>query len=259
MSVLDRLRRRPPPTPSRPPFAGELLLAAFAEAHPAATFVEIGANDGKQQDYLRPHVLGCAWRGAMIEPVPYVFGRLERNYADIDRVTLIQAAVGTSDGRAPFYHLRDASPEERSALPGWYDGIGSFDREALLSHAPQIPDIAERLVCAEVEVLSLATVLARAGLERLDLLVMDTEGHDLEILRHADLAALAPRLVAFEHFHFGPDEREEARELVRRAGYELMEEAMDSFALRPADDELTACWRTLEPLAGPVYKDMEVR
>src|SRR4051812_21742835 len=99
MSVLARVLRR---RPARPQPAGPQLVAAFVEVYPAATFVEIGSNDGDQHDFLRPYILGCDWRGAMVEPVPYVFARLARNYAGIERVALLNAAVGERDGRASF-------------------------------------------------------------------------------------------------------------------------------------------------------------
>jgi FkbM family methyltransferase len=100
------------------------LLRAFADVHPEAVFVEIGSNDGEQHDHLRPFILSRRWSGVMVEPVPYVFERLQRNYAGIDRVRLENAAIATQDGHLPFFHLVDATPEERAQLPDWYDGIG---------------------------------------------------------------------------------------------------------------------------------------
>src|SRR5207249_4682735 len=111
------------------------------------------------------------WTGVMVEPVPYVYERLARNYADAPRVTTVNAAVAARDGRLPFFWLRDAGAAERAALPDWYDGIGAFSRDAVLSHAPQIPDVHERLVEGEVEALSFDTLLARAGLDGVDLIV----------------------------------------------------------------------------------------
>ncbi|MGH9185268.1 MAG: hypothetical protein ACRD0U_05570, partial [Acidimicrobiales bacterium] len=60
--------------------AGRRLLRAFAAAYPAAFFIEIGSNDGEQFDHLKPFIRSRSWRGIMIEPVPYVFARLQRNY-----------------------------------------------------------------------------------------------------------------------------------------------------------------------------------
>src|SRR5204863_9048795 len=114
-------------------------------------------------------------------------------------VTLANAAVAARDGTPPFFPLRDASAAERAQLPDWYDGLGSLSRTAVLSHAPQMPDIAERLVEGEVEALTFTTLCERHALERVDLIVIDAEGYDWEILRTIDLARHRPRLVVYEH------------------------------------------------------------
>jgi FkbM family methyltransferase len=239
------------------PLALPRLLDAFADAYPQAVFAEIGANDGEQHDHLRPHILGRAWRGVLVEPVPYVFARLRANYAGVAGVTLVEAAVAGQDGRLPFYHLRDASPGERAGLPDWYDGVGSFDRETILSHAPQIPDVADRIVEREVEALSFATLAARHDLAELDLLVVDTEGHDWAILQTIDLAAHRPRLIVYEHFHLPAADRAAARARLEAAGYETLEEGFDTMALLPAPDALTGLFRTLAPAVGAAAKEDE--
>lgn len=233
------------------------LLSAFAEAHPRAVFVEVGANDGEQHDHLRPHILARDWRGVMVEPVPYVFARLRANYAAVEGVALENAAIAGRDGPLPFFHLRDADAAERATLPDWYDGVGSFDRHAILSHAPQIPDVAERIVEVEVPALTFASLCTRHGIEALDLLVIDTEGHDWEIIRGIDLARHAPRLVVYEHFHLPRADRVACAAHLWAAGYETLEEGFDTIALRPLDDPLTRMFRGLVPAVPGVAKDEE--
>ncbi len=246
---LRRIRRR---------LAGPRIVAAFASGHPRARFVEIGANDGEQHDFLRPHLLRGGWTGLMVEPVPYVFERLRANYERVGGVTLVNAAVGARDGRQPFFHLRDVTAEERATLPEWYDGVGSFSREAVLSHAPQMPDIAERLVEREVETMRFDTLLARHGLAGADLVVIDAEGHDWEIIRHMDLRRHGPRLLVYEHFHLSRADRDAAARCLREAGYETMEEGFDTFCLRPGEnDVLDLAWRRLEPAVPGVAKEDE--
>ena len=230
------------------------LLSAFADAYPQAVFVEIGSNDGEQHDHLRPHILARDWSGVMVEPVPYVFARLQANYARVPRVTLENAAIAHRDGELPFFHLRDADEAERATLPDWYDGVGSFNREAILSHAPQMPDIAQRIVRRDVPALSFSTLCLRHGITRLDLLLIDTEGYDWEIIRSIDLAAHRPRLLVYEHFHLSPEERADCRAHLEAAGYETKEEGFDTMCLWPQEDALTRAFRGLAPAVGGVAK-----
>jgi FkbM family methyltransferase len=236
---LRRLQRR---------MAGPKLLRAFADANPSATFVEVGANDGEQHDHLRPFILAGGWTGVMVEPVPYIFERLRRNYEHVGGVALENAAIGTQEGRLPFYYLVDASADERARLPDWYDGVGSFDKERILAHAKHMPDIESRLVCEEVPTLTFDALCRKHGIERVDVLVVDTEGYDWELLRSIDLDVWRPQLVVYEHFHLSPEDRAAALDRLRGAGYDTMEEGFDTFCLGAhADAGLRATFASLEP------------
>jgi FkbM family methyltransferase len=236
--------------------AGPRLLGAFAEAYPEAFFVEIGSNDGEQHDHLRPFILSRGWRGIMVEPVPYVFERLRRNYGQLEGVALANVAVAGRDGRLPFYYVADASDEERESLPKWYDGIGSFSRDAVAGHAAHIPDIERRIVTEEVACLSFESLCREHGAERVDLLLIDTEGYDWQILRGIDLERRHPRLVIYEHFHLPAGDRAAARAHLERHGYETMEEGFDTFCLDArADDPLTRAWREMRPAVQGVYAE----
>jgi FkbM family methyltransferase len=228
--------------------AGPRLLAAFAERYPEAFFVEIGSNDGNRFDHLREYTQGGAWRGLMVEPVPYVFERLSARYGAVDRVALENAAIADRDGEMPFFHLAEAREPERERLPDWYDAIGSFSRDAILSHADEIPDIEDRLVRTEVPTLTFESLCRKHGVERVDLLLTDTEGYDFDLLRSIDLERRHPRLLVYEHYHLSPGDRAACRSLVEAAGYETMEEGFDTWCLdtRP-DDELTRAWRRASP------------
>jgi FkbM family methyltransferase len=239
--------------------AAPRLLAVFADENPRATFVEIGSNDGEQHDHLRPFILARDWTGVMVEPVPYVFERLRRNYAGLERVALENAAIADRDGTLPFYHLVDADPETRRTLPSWYDGIGSFSREAVLSHAEHIPDVANRLVEAEVRALTFESLCAKHGIGRVDLLVIDTEGYDWEIVRTLDLARWRPKLLVYEHYHLGPDARAACASHLREHGFATMEEGFDTLCLGPdAGARLRAAFERLTPAVPGVSKHDEL-
>ncbi len=228
--------------------AATKLIRAFADTHPEAFFVEIGSNDGVQHDFLRPFILERRWRGVMVEPVPYVFARLRANYGSLDRVALENAAIAERDGSLPFFHLRQADRGEREDLPDWYDGIGSFDRDVVASHANHIPDIEERIVRSEVPALTFESLCRKHDVSELDLVLVDAEGYDSRIVQGIDLAARHPRLLVYEHFHLTAEDRERCARHVRAGGYETMEEGFDTWCLDTGtQDDLTAAWGRLRP------------
>lgn len=238
--------------------AGPRLLAAFAEGYPDAVFVEIGANDGDKNDHLRPFLARTRWSGVMVEPVPYVFERLTENYAAFDRVVLENVAVAETDGALPFFHLREAGADERASLPSWYDEIGSFSREAVLRHVASIPELEDRVVETSVPSVTFATLCRRHGLDRVDLVVVDTEGFDGALVRSFPFDRYRPRLFVYEHFHLDKRERNGTREHLHGVGYETLEEGLDTFCLYvEARDELTRIWHGLRPAVPGASKHDE--
>lgn len=228
--------------------AGPRLLRALADECPEAFFVEIGSNDGEQHDHLLPIILASGWRGIMVEPVPYVFERLKRNYAGVSRVTLENAAIAERDGRRPFFYLAQAEGPEREQLPSWYDTLGSFSREAVLGHAKHVDDIEERLVTTEVPCLTFESLCRKHGVGKVDVIVCDVEGYDARIMRAIDFAVYHPRLVVYEHYHLSAEERSDCRQYVEEAGYETMEEGFDTWCFdTEPDDRVSRVWRRLRP------------
>ena len=166
-------------------------------------------------------------RGVLIEPVPELFERLRATYAGKDGLTFVNAAVAEADGRRDLYWVPPA-PDD----PEWSDQLGSFSRDVVLGHADEVRDLADRVVTVSVACRTLASLVAEHGLSDIDLLHIDAEGYDLAILRTIDFAARwAPRCVLYEQKHLGAD-RTAARDLLRAAGYSVIDLGSDAFAFR---------------------------
>lgn len=207
----------------------EAAMQLFGAIHPDATFLQVGANDGKARDPLRVQIARRRWRGVMVEPVPYVFDRLTARYGSHPRIRLAQVAIADQVGTLPFYHLRQAAPGEK--VWKYYHALGSFRRDVVLKHETLIPDIASRIVETPVACATIDGVWGRSGLGELDLLFIDTEGYDFEILRTVDFSALRPRLLVYEHIHLSPEDRRAAQELITAKGYWFFEHGLDTAAL----------------------------
>lgn len=191
-------------------------------------FVKVGANDGITGDPFAG-LLDERWRGLLVEPVPYCFERLQKNFAD-SRFLLERVAIGPRDGTAPFYYVDPAAQEAFPALPAWYDQLGSFDRAHIVRQfegalEPFIREI-------ETPVVPLSALLAKHGLQRITLLHVDTEGYDLEVLRTVDLGALEPGIVFVEHKHLSPSDKLALGRLLRGAGYVVHDLGSDYFCER---------------------------
>jgi FkbM family methyltransferase len=240
--------------------AGPRILRAFAEAHPRAVFIEIGANDGVQYSQLRPFIVSLPWSGVMVEPVPWLFSRLRDNYRENERLGFENAAISEADGTVPFYYVPPAGDQESEADPIWTDAVGSLSRaevEATLDAARkfaaqspniQLPDVSSRIERIDVASLTFESLCRKHGIERLDLLLIDAEGYDWEIIKRIDFERHRPRLLIFESLHFSAEERDQSTAHLEGLGYELLYEGFDTWCHDPrVDDQLARCWRTVRP------------
>lgn len=195
-------------------------------------FVKVGANDGVTGDPCADILLATPrWRGILIEPVPYCFERLRANFGDPRRFILEQTAIGAATGRASFYYVSQAAAEHIRDLPGWFDQLGSFDKSHILKHLDGI--LEPYIVEVAIDVRTLADILQRHHVSRVDLLHIDTEGYDYEILKTIDFSKNAPSVVLVEHCHLSDDDRRMMRRHLRQAGYTVMDCGRDFFAMDP--------------------------
>jgi len=233
MSALRRLYRDWRVRRAVARLAGTHALSALARARPDAVFVQVGANDGRMMDPLRESILATRWRGLVVEPVPVFFERLRANYASLaDRVQPVNAAVASQTGEATFYYLADDAAE--SPLPDWAAGLGSFRKDVILGHASRIPGIERYLREIRVPCLSWPDLCERYAVERPDLVLTDTEGYDYEILRQVDLQRQRPGLLVYEHHHFDAETDSQCTRHLKRHGYALFREGLDTWAIDEA-------------------------
>lgn len=154
-------------------FAAELYYGRFAEpfelalmaalCEPESVFVDVGANFGLYAATCGSHVdADRGGRVLAVEPAPPVLPLLERNVAGNrlgDRVEVIPACAGAADGETVFHVASESS----------LSGISATGRSA----------IAE---VATVPLRTLTSLLRERGLDRVDLLKVDAEGHEHDVL-----------------------------------------------------------------------------
>lgn len=211
-------------------FTVSAIIKQVLKADPVR-FVQIGSNDGKTGDPIfGTSSLNSQWSGILIEPVPYLFEKLKRNYGNSPRFLFENVAVGNSSGTAPFYFISPQAKHELENLPVRYDQIGSFDKNHLHKHFGGVLDAYIQTI--DVRVCTLQEVLARHSWSTIDLLHTDAEGHDWEILGSVDLDHLAAKLVIFEHKHLLPDAKFDAISKMIDGGYRTIELANDICAVR---------------------------
>jgi FkbM family methyltransferase len=216
-------------------------LRDWSKHLPEVYFLQVGASDGFYNDPIVKFVKTRGWRGLVLEPQPEPFEVLTAVYHN-DRVQAVRAAIAAQDGDSTLYRI--AFSKER-----WATGKSSFRKEILLEaiargslqkqaekHGIELTtDPQSWIEGLSVPTVTFGTLLRRYALPRVDLLLVDTEGFDLEILKLWDFDQYgAPAVIVFEHAHLDSSDREIATRLLRTKGYELRELGADTLALRTA-------------------------
>jgi FkbM family methyltransferase len=201
-------------------------LLEFAKSHASPTFCVIGANDGVTNDPVYPLAKRFRWRGLLVEPVPTYFRELQRAYKGLP-VILEQVAVHRTERTMTLHYLDHGMMK----LPAWARGVGSFDRSKIES-LNEIPGREQALTQIEVPCSRLEELLQRSGLERVDVMVIDTEGYDAEVLRQVQFDAWQVKIVIFEHKLLSNADLTGCTTLLQQNGFRLENDSYDTLALR---------------------------
>jgi FkbM family methyltransferase len=194
-----------------------LVAAAHVLEHGEIRFLQVGAFDGEEGDAIVHLIENYPARGVLVEPQPRVFERLRNRHERRGDLTLVNAAIDSEGGSRPFYLAKDADVQ-----------FASFDRGHLLRHGLT----ADEIEAVEVECLTIDDVLDRAGMESVDLVQVDAEGHDYEILRSINLERLAPKMIRFEHRHFDRSDLTKWVDTLAEHNYRFLTEKLDVLAIR---------------------------
>jgi FkbM family methyltransferase len=160
----------------------------------AAILFDVGANSGDWTFAAQrtwPHATVHAF-----EPAHDTYRRLvERTHGAV----CVQAALGNADAEATLYAVAGQS------------GLSSLHRRDLEAHAMTMTP------AESVQVITLDGYCTETGIDRIDYLKIDAEGHDLAVLQGASrmLAAGAIRFVQFEFGGCNIDSRTFLRDFVR--------------------------------------------
>lgn len=183
--------------------------------------LKIGANDGVENDPLAEFLMNDSrYRGLLVEPIPFYARMLSANYEGTGRFKIEQAAIAAQEGETAMYYVDEkATDPNGQPLPTWLRGVASLDRAHVEMHLP--PETRGAIRETKVACFSVAGLLARHGVRKVDLLQIDTEGYDYVVLRQFDFSAIRPRIVVFERKHLSREDQSAAKMFMENAGYKV--------------------------------------
>ena len=206
------------------------ILESYIKKEPRARFIQIGSNNGVNNDPLRPLILKYKISGILLEPVGYIFEQLVENYEGTSGLDFVNAAVSDIDGEKEFYRLRQSSTD----LPIWYDQLGSFNLSVILKHKAEIPDIENYIICEKIKTITFKTLIKKYPIRQFDIIHIDTEGYDYEIIKLIPFQIINPKIVIFEHKHLSDEIYGECYQYLISKGFKLSRDGDDTVAVKRA-------------------------
>jgi FkbM family methyltransferase len=213
--------------PNKSDHSIENYLAKFLKNNSDVFFIQIGSNNGINNDPLRKFITSYSLKGILIEPVKYIFDELRQNYAGNKNLIFENIAVAESDGVRPFYRLKKI---DGRTLPIWYDQLGSFLLDVILKHKEEIPDIEEHIIKEEINCLTFQSLISKHNIKKVDIIHIDTEGFDFEIIKLIDFSLIKPSILIYEHKHLSTEDIYKSTQLLNEVGYSIIEDGSDSLA-----------------------------
>jgi FkbM family methyltransferase len=197
--------------------------------------VQIGANDGIQDDFMREIILSKNIKAHLLEPIPVFYEQLSSLYADSDRVFCYNVAIHEHSGSAVMTYVNDPY------LPIYTKGLGTFDTSKnafSLSGNYQLKDdlsdnaiikaITEKKKQVNVHTLTLSDFLEKNNINTIDIFVTDAEGFDGIIFSQLDLKKYTPEIIVMETHTLGEDQNNHIKAKLKKYNYEILVDGWDT-------------------------------
>ena len=158
------------------------------------SLVVIGAHSG---DKLSKAIETYSQQGdvLLVEPVPWLFRKLQEKYGSVKSVHLLQAVISENDADEISFF---APVESANEIAAWGDQLGSLNPVHALGHSKEFSDRIEEI---KVRGISFGTLIGKFGIEEIDMLHTDTEGYDARLLSAFPFEKIKPRELIFEYKH----------------------------------------------------------
>ncbi|MEM9820038.1 MAG: FkbM family methyltransferase [Bacteroidota bacterium] len=210
--------RKPPPFPSI-----NHCLLQYSQLVADVFVIQAGAGKAQVHDPVFQYLSLNEWRGLFIEPQANSFQQLQQSYRRFQGLILENLALSDQAGKQTFYSIKKAA-----GLPDWTDKLSSFRQDIPAFVQNQYPHA--ELVATTISCTTLAQMIEKHRIQKLNLLVLDVEGYEAIILKGYDFEP-APDLLLFEHCHLKEVEWKQLNTNLADKGYLLFTEGFNTLAI----------------------------
>jgi FkbM family methyltransferase len=201
--------------------------------------LQIGANDGIQDDLVRPLITKYNLKSHLVEPILKYFQSLSHNYKDYSNVICHNIAISDIDGDKEMSVIK-----YNDTMPIWCKGLSTFDESYNffsgfgglglvedLKNTDVYKQVIENKIKINVTTKKLETFLNDNQINSLDIFITDTEGHDFIIFNQLDLTKYRPKVIIMETHTLGENVNNLITDKLLKHGYTILENSWDIVAI----------------------------
>ena len=158
------------------------------------SLIVIGAHSGEK---LSQAIELYSKRGdvLLVEPVPWLFKKLQEKYGSVKSVHLLQAVISENDAEEVSFF---APVESANEIATWGDQLGSLNPIHALGHNKEFSNKIEEI---KVRGISFKELINKFEIDEIEVLHTDTEGYDARLLSEFPFDKIKPRELIFEYKH----------------------------------------------------------
>jgi FkbM family methyltransferase len=166
--------------------------------------VQIGAYDGLSGDPIYQFLARYPVKAILLEPQKKIFENLKKNYQDIPTVRCVNAALDSEDGYRTIFKISDEI--KCSKIAKFFEDIDiaqltSFSKETILKESHRSEELINYIISEKIATISVSSMKKIYEFNRIDVLVIDTEGYDFEIIKMFFKEGFYPKIIFFESKH----------------------------------------------------------
>jgi FkbM family methyltransferase len=216
------------------------FTSQFSKSLDKVTVIQIGANDGINNDPIHKFIRRDKWKGVLLEPQKYVFEMYLRPlYRKTDDIVVLNAALDYNDGFKPIFKLAVSNSR-------WATGLTSFNRKVLemavesgsvetqaKKEGITLPENKEEYISEEkVLCISTSTLLKQNNIEKIDWLQIDTEGFDFEVIKMFNIDKTRPAVISYENMHLSEEDKKSCVDYLKSNNYMIRDFEGNTLAMR---------------------------
>jgi FkbM family methyltransferase len=215
------------------------ILNIFAKNNSDVVFVQVGSNNGldKYTDFR----INYSWTSILVEPQKEVYKELKNNNKENSNTFIMNAAISDTSEVRKLFKLGVSSS-------WWATGIASFNKEHIIRHIEKgwlkkyasndnvelpedIKNIDDYIIEEDVECITITDLLLKFNISKIDILVVDTEGHDYNVIKSIDFNKILPQIIIFEYANLTKNDYKNCIKLLKYHNYHFFSDEVDIIAI----------------------------